>query len=71
MRAHGVQQAQRVGYVVAIVLVWMLHRLAHLNERGKVHDCVKSARKHSVQHRTITKIALHEVAAQDRIAVAA
>jgi hypothetical protein len=71
MRTHGVQQAQRVGHVVAVVLVRLLHRLAHLNERGKVHDRIKAFGQNSVQHRTVAKIPLHKVATQNRVAVAA
>ncbi len=65
MRTHRVQQTQRVGHVVAVIFVGLPHRLAHLNERGKVHHGIEPLGQESIQHRTVTKIALHEVAAQD------
>ena len=70
MRPHRIQQTQRVSHVVAVVLVRLLHRLAHLNERGKVHHSIKTLRQNGIEHGAVAKVALHKVAAQHCIAVA-
>lgn len=71
MRTHCIQQAQRVHDVVAVLLVWVLHRLAHLDKRGKVHDRIKTIGKHSIKRSAVAKVVLYKFTAQHGIAVSA
>ncbi len=67
MRTHCIQQAQRVGDVVAVVLVRMLHRLTNLNKRRKVQHCIKPTRQDSVQQSTFAKVPLYKITMREQM----
>lgn len=68
MAAHGVEQHQRGGDVVVIVLGRVDHGFAHLNEGGEVHDAIELMfTKDLIEQRGVTDIALYELTTQHRI----
>lgn len=71
-RQHRIQQRQRVCDVVAVVLGRLRHRFTHLDERCKVHHCIKAVPGEQLaQQGAVTHIALYQFTVQHRIAVAA
>ncbi len=70
--AHGLQQGDGVGHVVAVVGQRLFDRLADQRMRGKVHHGLyRVAGEYPVKHGGIAQVALDKFTARQQFAVAA